>query len=135
MYLLDTNVVSELRRARPHGAVENWFKVTPSRQIFVSAVTFGEIQTGIEITRDRDAPKAEEIEAWLRGILDTFVVVPIDTPIFREWARLKHRKNQNLFFDAMIAATAIVNGLTVVTRNVRDFEQFNVTIYNPFENA
>ena len=134
MYLLDTNVVSELRRTRPHGAVASWFRATPTDQLFISAVTFGEIQTGIEITRERDQPKAEEIEAWLRVVMDSFIILPINAPIFREWAKLKHRKNQSLFFDSMIAATAIVHNLTVATRNVSDFEQFGVTIYNPFDN-
>ena len=97
-------------------------------------MTFGEIHTGIEITRERDQPKAEEIEAWLRVVMDSFIILPINAPIFREWAKLKHRKNLSLFFDSMIAATAIVNNLTVATRNVRDFEQFGVTILNPFEN-
>ena len=134
MYLLDTNVVSELRRTRPHGAVASWFRATPTDQLFISAVTFGEIQTGIEITRERDQPKAEEIEAWLRVVMDSFIILPINAPIFGEWAKLKHRKNQSLFFDYMIAATAIVHNLTVATRNVSDFEQFGVTIYNPFDN-
>ncbi len=101
----------------------------------VSSVTFAEIQAGIEITRDQDSSRADEIEAWLEDILDSFVVIPMDTHIFRVWARLMHKKSDDLIIDTMIAATAIVNGLTVVTRNVRDFEQFSVTIYNPFENA
>ena len=135
MYLLDTNVVSELRRPRPHGAVSAWIRDTPRDQIHVSAVTFAELQAGIEITRDQDVAKADEIEAWLENILHSFIVIPMNAHIFREWARLMHKKSDDLIIDTMIAATAIVNGLTVVTRNVRDFEQFSVTILNPFEIA
>ena len=68
MYLLDTNVVSELRRPRPHGAVLNWIADVPAEQLFVSAVTVGEIQAGIEITREQDVSKAEELEAWLNRV-------------------------------------------------------------------
>ena len=69
MYLLDTNVVSELRRPRPHGAVLDWIAGVPAEQLFLSAVTVGEIQAGIEITREQDAAKAEELEAWLDKVL------------------------------------------------------------------
>jgi toxin FitB len=132
MFVLDTNVVSELRRIRPHGAVLAWFKKTPSRDIFVSAVTIGEIQTGIEKTRDNDAAKADEIEDWLNEQIPTFNVIPVDDAIFRVWAKFMHRASDDHLLDAMIAATARVRGATVVTRNVRDFKQFGVPIVNPF---
>lgn len=133
MYLLDTNVVSELRRARPHGAVLEWLSRVPEISLFVAAVTIGEIQAGIEITRQRDEERASELEKWTESILGTYEFVPMNTVAFREWARLMHGKPMHLTMDAMIAATAIVNGLTVATRNVRDFEQFGVAIFNPFE--
>ena len=133
MYLLDTNVVSELRRSNPHGAVAAWIQNTDIDQIHIASVTIGEIQAGIEITRGQDDAKADEIEAWLEHILKTFIIVPMDVRMFREWARLMHRKSDDLIVDAMIAATAIVNGMTVATRNVRDFEPFDVAVYNPFE--
>ena len=133
MYLLDTNVISELRRPRPHGAVLNWLNRVHSHQLFLAAVTVGEIQSGIEITRERDLGKASEIENWLSSIVNTHSILPMDAATFREWARLKHRKSDALFEDAMIAATARVHELTVVTRNVRDFEEFNVEVLNPFK--
>lgn len=105
----------------------------PSSELYLSAVTIGEIQVGIEMTREQDPPKAEEIEAWLGRVLLAFDVIPVDSAAFREWARLRHRQSQALTYDAMIAAVAVVNRLTVVTRNVRDFEQLGVPILNPFE--
>lgn len=133
MYLLDTNVVSELRRPNPHKAVLGWIAEVPADQLFLSAVTVGEIQAGIEMTREQDVPKAEALEAWLNKVLGSYGVLPMDAVAFREWARLKHRKSDTLIEDAMIAATALVHRLTVVTRNVDDFRQFGVDVLDPFK--
>lgn len=132
MYLLDTNVVSELRKPKPHGAVAAWIAGISDRDLYLSAVTMAEIQAGIEITRGRDPTKATEIEIWLEALGRSSKVLPMDGDTFRIWARLMHRRADALYEDAMIAATAIRHDLTVVTRNVRDFRYFDLEVFNPF---
>jgi predicted nucleic acid-binding protein len=133
MYLLDTNVVSELRKPKPHGAVLAWLQGVDELQLHLSAVTIGEIQAGIEITREQDAAKAAEIESWLAQVAAAYNVLPMDAAAFRIWAQLMHRQSDTLYEDAMIAATAKAHGLTVVTRNVADFKKFGVALLNPFK--
>ena len=99
---------------------------------FTSAVTLGELQFGIEQTRRQDPIKAAELERWLDEVAKTAQVLPMDVDCFREWARLMIGKPQDLIQDAMIAATARVHSLTVVTRNERDFRHFGVALVNPF---
>lgn len=132
MYLLDTNIVSELRKVRPHGAVVNWLKSIADEDLHLSVVTLAEIQAGIEITREQDSQKAADIEVWLDQVASTYNILDMDAVVFRLWATLMHRQSNTVYEDAMIAATAIKHKLTVVTRNVRDFERFNVPLYNPF---
>jgi toxin FitB len=132
MYLLDTNVISELRKLRPHGGVVAWLQGVKERDLHISAITLGEIQAGIEITREENPAKANEIEAWTDQLSDTWNILPMDHPTFRSWARLMHRQPDALAPDAMVAATALQHGLTVVTRNVKDFRTFDVELLNPF---
>ncbi len=131
-YLLDTNVVSELRKPRPHGGVVAWLESIDDTQLYLSAVTLGEIQAGIELTREQDPEKAQAIEAWLELVAGAYNVLPMDAATFRAWARLMHRKSNTLYEDAMIAATANVHGLTVATRNVSDFNALGTEVFNPF---
>jgi predicted nucleic acid-binding protein len=133
VYLLDTNVVSELRKPRPHGGVVAWLEATADAELNLSAVTLGEIQACVELTREQDAAKAEEIESWLELVAQSYNVLPMDAATFRAWARLMHRRSDTLYEDAMIAATATVHKLTVVTRNVADFAPFGVPVLNPFK--
>ena len=132
MYLLDANVVSELRRRKPHGGVLAWIDGIPDDALYISALTLAEIQTGIELTREQDATKAADIEAWLNQIETTFNVLPMDGAVFRAWAKLMHQTSDTLYEDAMLAATAKVHKLTVVTRNVADFKTLGVPLFNPF---
>jgi len=132
MYLLDTSVVSEMRRPRPSPAVAAWITATPAAQLFLSAVTLGELLAGVEITRQRDREKAEAIEGWIDAVAAAHNVLSVDGIIFRRWAQLMHRRSSDLIEDALIAATALVHNLTVTTRNVRDFERLGVPVFNPF---
>lgn len=132
MYLLDTKVVSELRKRRPHPAVIAWLEPLADNELFLSAVTIGELQAGVEITRVQDPAKAAEIEAWVDQVAETWNVLPMDARAFRAWAGLMHGRGDELLEDAMIAATAQVNNLTVVTRNLRDFIPFGVSTLDPF---
>jgi predicted nucleic acid-binding protein len=132
MYVLDTNVVSELRRPRPNPAVVGWLSGTTAGRIFIAAVSFGELQAGVEMTRRQDPEKAAAIEGWIDAVAASYSIIPMDEVIFRRWARLMHRRSDDLIEDAMIAATAMVHNMTVVSRNLRDFEQFAVPTLNPF---
>jgi predicted nucleic acid-binding protein len=132
VYLIDTNVVSEPRRPRPHPLVIAWLRGISDRDLFISAVTVGELQAGVEITRKQNNAKANEIEAWVDQVASTWNVLPVDAKVFRYWARLMHGRSDDLIEDAMIAATAHVHGLIVVTRNVRDFKALRVPTLDPF---
>ena len=110
----------------------SWIVNVPAELLFVSAATVGERQVGIEIAREQDEAKAEELEAWLEKVLASFGVLSMNASAFREWARLMHRQSDTLTEDAMIVATSIVHRLTVVTRNVGDFGQLGVALQNPF---
>ena len=132
MYLLDTNVVSELRRPKPHGAVLAWLASVDEKDLYLSSLSLGEIQRGIEITRQQDATKAQSLELWLDQLVDAFEVVVLDAVVMREWALMMHRQSNTLSEDAMLAATARVHGLQMITRNTADFEVLGVNCFNPF---
>jgi toxin FitB len=132
-YLLDTNVVSEVRKHKPHGAVVAWLADLRDDQVFLSTVTMGELQTGIELTRRQNPEKATEIECWVDQLEASYQILPMDTVSFREWDRLVHGKSDHLIEDGMIAATARTHGLIVATRNEDAFKQLNVPVFNPFK--
>jgi hypothetical protein len=132
-YLLDTNVISEIHKPKPHGAVVAWFGSLREEQIYLSAVTLGELQEGIERTRRQDAAKAFVIEAWVDEVENSATVLPMDGRSFREMARMMVGKQEELLYDVMIAATARLHGLTLATRNEKDFRHLGVDIINPFK--
>jgi len=132
-YLLDTNVVSELRKPKPHLGVVRWLEGIGSAGFAVCALTFAEMQQGVEITRQQDPTKAAEIERWLDDLQRAVTVLDVTADAFRLWARLMSGKPSQLREDGLIAAVAITNGLIIATRNKKDFRPFEVGFVNPFE--
>jgi len=109
-----------------------WLASVNDQDLFVSALSLAEIQRGIEMTRQQDAAKAKNLELWLDQLAASFEVLVLDAVVMREWARMMHRRSNTLSEDAMLAATAKVNGLQMVTRNTPDFEALGVVCLNPF---
>lgn len=132
IYLFDTNVLSEMRKPKPHGAVTAWLVSLSPDEIRIQAVVIAELQNGVESTRAQDPMKANQLERWIDHILATFAVLPMDGSMFRDWARLMAHRQSDLSADAMIAATARALHLIVATRNVKDFRVFGVQVFNPF---
>ena len=132
MYLLDTNIISELRRPRPHAGLIAWLSGIAPEQVFISAVTLGELQAGVENARQQDSERAQLIESWIDSVAASYNVLPMDGGAFRCWARLMHGKPADLIADAMIGATAAMHNLTVVTQNLRDFDRLGVRAFDPF---
>ena len=133
-YLLDTNVLSETRKRQPAAGVADWIAATPPGQLHVSVLTLGELEQGIARVRGRgDRQQASALERWLRDVETGFEdrVLPVTLPVAAAWSRLQYDRPLPVI-DALIAATARVHGMTVVTRNVKDFELAGVPIFNPF---
>lgn len=137
MYLIDTNVISELRKGqRCDDGVSRWFRtlVRSREPAFLSVITVGELRRGIELSRYRgDVDQARALEAWLDTILQTYqdCILPFTANCAQVWGRLSVPRNGTVL-DLQIAATALVYGLTVVTRNEKDFFNTGVACFNPF---
>ena len=132
MYLLDTNVVSELRKPRPHGGVIAWLSSQVDANLYICALTVGEIQIGIERTRQQDPPKASEIEIWLDQVIRTRNILAVDAKTYQLWAKMITGQSDTVYEDALIAACARQHNLTVATRNVKHFRLFDIPVLNPF---
>lgn len=133
-YLLDTNVVSEWRKANPDPGVVEWLAATAADELFVSVITIGEIRRGIvKLRRRNDHQQAAAYESWLADAQDLFAdrLVPISVEVAEEWGRIDGDHPISMA-DGLIAATAKVRGWTVVTRNIKDFDATGVRLLNPF---
>jgi hypothetical protein len=133
-YLLDTNVLSETRKRQPDTGVVEWITATPPGQLHVSVLTLGEIGQGIARIRGRgDQQQAAALERWLRATEAGFGdrILPVTLPVASAWGQQQHVQPLPVI-DALIAATARVNGLTVVTRKARDFARSGIAVLNPF---
>ncbi len=133
MWLLDTMVISELRKRVPDQKVVAWLSSTPEKSLFISVVTISEIQRGIVVQRRVDAPFAERLQEWLVTLMRNYGdrLLPITPEIACRWGELSGRAGHD-GADLMIAATALYHGLCVVTRNERHFSPFSVPILNPY---
>ena len=133
-YLLDTNVLSETRKRQPAAGVAGWIAATPPERLHVSVLTLSEIEQGIARTRGRgDWQQASALDGWLREVEAGFEdrVLPVTLSVAAAWGRQQYAQPLPVI-DALIAATARVHGMTVVTRNVKHFELAGVQVLNPF---
>jgi toxin FitB len=133
-YLLDTNVVSELRKRTPNPHVLAWYQQVRNAEAYVSTLVVGEIRRGIERMREHDPVRTQALEEWLRTLVTTYRdrTLPITTEVADEWGRLS-ASDPPPIIDGLMAATARVHGLTLVTRNVADVERTGVRFVNPFK--
>jgi toxin FitB len=139
-YLLDTNVVSELRKgSRCNSAVREWFGALDEADAYLSVLVVGEIERGIERIRKRDPKSAARLRRWLSGLCTQFEdrILPVTLPIARTWGRMEKTGAPNPIptVDGLLAATAHVHGLILATRNVRQVEALDIECFNPFTNA
>lgn len=132
-FLLDTNVVSEVRKPRPQPAVLRWFEAAPAADLFLSVLVVGETEQGLSRLRTRDPQQAAAHRRWLARLRRDFAdrLLDIDEEVALEWGRLNAREPLPVV-DGLLAATALVHGLTLVTRNVRDFRGCGVPLLDPF---
>lgn len=134
-YLLDTNVVSELRKGRrANPGVQRWFADHREDELWFSALVVGELRRGVELLRRRDAKAGQKLSAWLDGITDDFAdrILPVTTEVCERWAAL-NVPDPLPVIDGLLAATALTHDLVLVTRNVTDIERTGAAFENPFE--
>lgn len=131
-FLLDTNVVSDLRKPAASVSLLEWFDQQPANQLFLSIVTVGEVRQGVEQLRKRNPRQAGVLDRWLNGLTQFYEdrLLYVDGSVIEEWGRMRARRSVPVM-DALIAATAKVHGLTLVTKNIRDFADLGVALLNP----
>jgi predicted nucleic acid-binding protein len=135
-YLLDTNVISELRKSRPNANVLAWYQSQAQAAAYLSTLVLGEIRQGIERVRPRDPRQADVLERWLAGLVSSYRrrILPVTIEVADQWGRM-NASHPPPTADGLMAATAIVHRLTFVTRNIVDVARTGVTVVNPFEPA
>ena len=135
--LLDTNVVAELRKARPHARVLDWYARHRAADVYLSTLVVGEIRHGVERIRTRDTGRAEALERWLDGLVASYGdrILPVSTDVAQVWGRLNAARKPPPVVDGLMAATALAHRLTLVTRNVTHVARTGATTVNPFEPA
>ncbi len=134
-YLLDTNVVSELRKARADPRVVSWMRANERAEAYLSTLVIGEIRQGIERARARDAGRADALDTWLDGLVRAYGdrILPVTAEVAQVWGRLNIRPDRPPVIDGLMAATAMVHRLTLATRNVADIARTGVAHVNPFD--
>ncbi|MGA8820484.1 MAG: type II toxin-antitoxin system VapC family toxin [Xanthobacteraceae bacterium] len=133
-FLLDTNVISEPRRKRPDTKVMSWLKHVESTALSISVLTLGEIAKGAAQCAEHDRTQAETIYRWLALVRSNYAdrTIPVESAIAETWGRLAAKRPMPVI-DGLLAATALVRGLTLVTRNVRDFADVGISVFNPWD--
>ena len=134
-FLIDTNIISEVRKGdRGDPAVAAWWNGVAEDDLWLSSLVLGEIRKGVELARRRDPRRAEALEVWLTDVMSRFGnrVLPVDAAVAEQWGRMNAVRPLPVI-DALLAATAKANGLTLVTRNVADVAELDVDVLNPFE--
>jgi toxin FitB len=133
-YLIDTNIISEVRKGRrcdPN--VANWYKAIADTNLYLSVLVIGEIRKGVEMHRGRDVAQAIALENWLLAVDEAFAerILPVDSAVAHEWGRLSARRPLPVI-DGLLAATAKIHRMTLVTRNTIDVADLGIHILNPF---
>jgi predicted nucleic acid-binding protein len=133
VFLLDTNVIAEVRKSDGDPGVHAWFESVADDSLFLSALVLGEIQRGIRLVEPRDAMLAGTLQEWLDQLRSQYHdrLLPIDADVALVWGRLSAIRSVP-DVDGLLAATALHHGMTLVTRNVQDFDGLGVTVLNPF---
>jgi toxin FitB len=133
-FLIDTNVASELGRPRPDRNVVAWSNSVPADAQYLSVLTFGELTRGVAQLAGREPPRSAALQRWLTGLQQAYAdrIIGVDREVAEQWGRLEAKRTLPVI-DSLIAATALVRGMTLVTRNVRDIEDTGVTFLNPWE--